>query len=49
MHGNLQSELEEIGRMLNSMMEKSDSFCGSPPTAKSMNPQPDYFYLLNRP
>jgi four helix bundle protein len=26
----LDSVLEEIGRMLNSMMEKSDSFCGSP-------------------
>jgi four helix bundle protein len=26
----LNSGLEEIGRMLNSMMEKSDSFCGSP-------------------
>ena len=26
----LNSGLAEIGRMLNSMMEKSDSFCGSP-------------------
>lgn len=26
----LNSSLEEIGRMLNSMMEKSDSFCGTP-------------------
>ena len=26
----LTSGLEEIGRMLNSMMEKSDQFCGSP-------------------
>ena len=26
----LNSGLEEIGRMLNSMTEKSDSFCGSP-------------------
>jgi four helix bundle protein len=26
----LTSGLEEIGRMLNSMMEKADSFCGSP-------------------
>jgi len=26
----LNSGLEEIGRMLNSMIEKSDSFCGSP-------------------
>ncbi len=26
----LYSGLEEIGRMLNSMMEKADSFCGSP-------------------
>jgi hypothetical protein len=24
------AQLEEIGRMLHSMMEKSDSFCGSP-------------------
>jgi four helix bundle protein len=27
---NLNSSLEEVGRMLNSMMEKADSFCGSP-------------------
>jgi four helix bundle protein len=26
----LNSGLEEVGRMLNSMMEKADSFCGSP-------------------
>jgi four helix bundle protein len=26
--GQLNSSLEEIGRMLNSMMEKADSFCG---------------------
>jgi four helix bundle protein len=26
----LNSVLEDIGRMLNSMMEKADSFCGSP-------------------
>ena len=26
----LNSGLEEIGRMLNSMMEKAESFCGSP-------------------
>ena len=26
----LNSGLEEIGRMLNSMAEKADSFCGSP-------------------
>ena len=26
----LNSGLEEIGRMLNSMMEKADTFCGSP-------------------
>ncbi len=26
----LNAGLEEIGRMLNSMMEKADSFCGSP-------------------
>lgn len=28
--GQANSKLEEIGRMLHSMMEKSDSFCGSP-------------------
>lgn len=26
----LNSDLEEVGRMLNSMMKKADSFCGSP-------------------
>ena len=26
----MNSTLEDIGRMLNSMMEKSDSFCGPP-------------------
>jgi len=26
----LNSGLEEVGRMLNSMLEKADSFCGSP-------------------
>ena len=29
----LNSDLEDIGRMLNSMMEKADCFCGKPPTA----------------
>jgi len=29
----LNSELAEIGRMLNSMMEKADSFCGDPSSA----------------
>src|SRR5437660_3959204 len=28
--GKLNSGLEEVGRMLNSMIEKSDSFCGLP-------------------
>ena len=28
--GQLDSELEEVGRMLNSMIEKADSFCGAP-------------------
>ena len=28
--GQLNAHLEEIGRMLNAMMEKADSFCGSP-------------------
>jgi four helix bundle protein len=27
----LNSELAEVGRMLNSMIEKADSFCGEPP------------------
>jgi len=27
--GQLDSDLEEIGRMLNSMIEKADSFCGA--------------------
>ena len=27
----IDGELSEIGRMLNSMMEKADSFCGEPP------------------
>ena len=31
----LNSGLEEIGRMLNSMMEKADSFCGAPAAALS--------------
>ncbi len=29
--GSLNSSLEEIGRMLNSMMAKADSFCDTPP------------------
>jgi four helix bundle protein len=29
--GTLNGELAEIGRMLNSMMEKASSFCGQPP------------------
>ena len=29
----LNSGLSEIGRMLNSMIEKADSFCGEPPSA----------------
>ncbi len=29
----LNSGLDEIGRMLNSMMQKADAFCGSPDTA----------------
>jgi four helix bundle protein len=28
----LNSSLEEVGRMLNRMMDKADSFCGSPDT-----------------
>ena len=28
--GQLHSSLQEVGRMLNSMMEKADSFCGPP-------------------
>jgi four helix bundle protein len=28
--GQLNSDLEEIGRMLNSMINKADSFCGAP-------------------
>jgi four helix bundle protein len=36
------SNLEEIGRMLHSMMEKSDSFCGSPDGALREDAS-DYF------
>jgi hypothetical protein len=39
---NLQSELAEIGRMLNSMIEKADSFCGEP-TATLHESAVDYF------
>ena len=35
----LNSGLEEIGRMLNSMIEKADSFCGSPPEFSAKTPQ----------
>jgi four helix bundle protein len=38
----LNSGLEEIGRMLNSMMEKADSFCG-PPDGVLREPAPEYF------
>ena len=38
----LNSDLEEIGRMLNSMMEKADSFCG-PPDGVLREAAPDYF------
>ena len=42
-HSNLlNSGLEEIGRMLNSMIDKSDSFCGSPETTLR-EPEADYF------
>jgi four helix bundle protein len=40
--GQLNSGLEEIGRMLNSMMEKADSFCGSP-EGSLHEVAPDYF------
>jgi len=33
----LNSELEEIGRMLNSMIEKAESFCGSSRVAMPEN------------
>jgi len=38
----LNSGLEEVGRMLNSMIEKSDSFCG-PPETTIHDPAGDYF------
>ena len=38
----LNSGLEEIGRMLNSMMAKADSFCGSPDNLLR-EPAPEYF------
>lgn len=38
----LNSGLEEIGRMLNSMMAKADSFCG-PPDGVLREPTPEYF------
>ena len=38
----LNSGLEEIGRMLHSMMEKADSFCGSPGN-QLREPATEYF------
>jgi len=38
----LNSDLEEIGRMLNSMIDKSDSFC-SPPGTTLREPETEYF------
>ena|SRR5579862_1712353 len=38
----LNSDLEEIGRMLNSMMEKAGSFCG-PPDGVVREDVPEYF------
>ena len=38
----LNSVLEEVGRMLNSMMEKADSFCGSPEGLRC-TPPTEYF------
>ena len=38
----LTSGLEEIGRMLNSMIEKSNSFCGQPGSALR-EPETEYF------
>jgi four helix bundle protein len=38
----LNSGLEEVGRMLNSMMDKADSFCG-PPDGKLREPEAEYF------
>src|SRR5260370_1437628 len=40
--GKLNSDLEEIGRMLNSMIEKADSFCG-PPDGMLREPTAEYF------
>ncbi len=40
--GQLNSGLEEIGRMLNSMIEKSDSFCGLP-DGQLREPATEYF------
>ena len=36
------SDLEEVGRMLNSMMEKADSFCG-PPDSALHESAPEFF------
>jgi four helix bundle protein len=44
----LNSWLEEIGKMLNSMMEKSDSFCG-PLDAKLHEAAAEYFTPPNAP
>ena len=40
--GQLNSGLEEVGRMLNSMMGKADSFCGSP-NSQLHEPGGEYF------
>lgn len=40
--GRMNSGLEEVGRMLNSMMEKADSFCG-PPDSILREPATQYF------
>ena len=40
--GQLNSGLEEVGRMLNSMMGKADSFCGSP-DGQLHEPAGEYF------
>jgi four helix bundle protein len=42
----LNSGLEEVGRMLNSMIEKADSFCGSPEGVLHESAT-DYFTVAN--
>lgn len=42
--GQLTSGLEGVGRMLHSMMEKADSFCG-PPDGRLREPEGDYFMV----